>query len=316
MGRAPAKADDAALRGRVDAFLRLLSATCSEHTLIAYRNDLNRFVAHLAAHGVSASEDVSTEHVRGFVAAQWRTGSATTSMRRALCAVRAWFRWLASERPGHPENCTRGVRTPRVPKKLPRALSVDAMQAYLDAQPTDWRSLRDQAMLEVLYSCGVRLSELVGIDLGDIDLPERMVRVFGKRAKERLLPLGAEAARALRAWLPERARLLAGADEAAAFITGTGRRIRPRTVQERVRRRALERGLGERVHPHMLRHSFASHMLESSGDLRAVQELLGHADIATTQIYTHLDFQRLAAVYDRSHPRARRRAPALGAPKR
>ena len=161
-------------------------------------------------------------------------------------------------------------------------------------------------MLELMYGCGLRLAELVGLDVGDID-GSGLVRVTGKGRKTREVPLGRKAREALARWLPERERL-AGAGEPALFVGRRGRRLGPRSVQERLRRRALAAGVPGRPHPHMLRHAFASHLLESSGDLRAVQELLGHADIGTTQIYTHLDFQHLAEVYDRAHPRARRRA--------
>ena len=315
MRKADGSEPGVALRRRVDAFYALLSATRAANTAIAYRFDLIRFARHCAELGARRTEDVSAEHVRAFIAAQWRRGAATASIRRALCAIRAWFEWLASEHPGHPVNPATGARAPRARRKLPRALSVEATQAYLDAKPQGWRPIRDQAIVEMLYSCGMRLSELVGVDLNDLDLEERTARVLGKRAKERLLPLGAAAMRALRAWLPERERLLADADQAAVFVTAAQRRIQPRTVQQMLGRRAVELKLGQHVHPHMLRHSFASHLLESSGDLRAVQELLGHADIATTQIYTHLDFQHLAAVYDRSHPRAKKKSSRTSARK-
>ena len=183
---------------------------------------------------------------------------------------------------------------------------MDRVGALLDFEPEDLLGLRDRAMLEVIYSCGLRLAEVVGLDLKDLDLRDAMLEVTGKGGKSRRLPVGRYAVDALKRWLARR-RELAPSGETALFVSRLGRRISRRSVAARLARRALLRGLGGRVHPHMLRHSFASHLLESSGDLRAVQELLGHSDIGTTQVYTHLDFQHLAKVYDRAHPRARRR---------
>ncbi len=293
------------LRERMDAFCASLSASHAHNTVIAYRHDLHKFLNHCIALELDRTENMDQEHMREFVSQLWRGGAAVSSIRRALSAVRAWFTWLELTYSGHKPNPTRDVPLPRAGRKLPRVLSPEMMQVYLEARGSDWRTLRDQAMVEIFYSCGLRLSELVGLDTGDMDLDARLVRVLGKGSKERMLPLGRIAQQAIRIWLPERDRLLRGSPEHAVFITRAGRRIRPRTVQERLRRRALEQ-LGQHVHPHQLRHTFASHMLESSGDLRAVQELLGHADIATTQVYTHLDFQHLAKVYDQNHPRARR----------
>jgi integrase/recombinase XerC len=199
------------------------------------------------------------------------------------------------------------VRAPRAPAKLPELLDVDRVGALLDFEPEDLLGIRDRAMLELIYSCGLRLAEVVGLDLRDLDIRDAMLEVTGKGGKGRRLPVGRFALDALRAWLARR-REVAPSGETALFVSRLGRRISRRSVAARLAGRALERGLGGRVHPHMLRHSFASHLLESSGDLRAVQELLGHSDISTTQVYTHLDFQHLAKVYDRSHPRARRRS--------
>ena len=199
------------------------------------------------------------------------------------------------------------MRAPRAPAKLPELLDVDRVGALLDFEPKNLLEFRDRAMLELIYSCGLRLAEVVGLDLRDLDLRDAMLEVTGKGGKGRRLPVGRYALDALRAWLARR-RELASAMESALFVSRLGRRISRRSVAARLAGRALRRGLGTKVHPHMLRHSFASHLLESSGDLRAVQELLGHSDISTTQVYTHLDFQHLAKVYDRSHPRARRRS--------
>jgi integrase/recombinase XerC len=197
------------------------------------------------------------------------------------------------------------VRAPKSGQPLPDTLNVDDIDRLLTAATEDILAVRDLAMLELLYSSGLRLAELVSLDMGDLDLDERMVRVTGKGAKTRVVPVGSKALTALRAWLKVRPQQLAG-NETAVFTGRAGRRLGARAVQQRVRDWARRRGVPGKVHPHTLRHSFASHLLESSGDLRAVQELLGHADISTTQIYTHLDFQHLAQVYDKAHPRARK----------
>jgi integrase/recombinase XerC len=207
------------------------------------------------------------------------------------------------------------IRGPRPAKRLPNTLDPDEMAALLDGSPgaghkpdkadVDPLVVRDRAIYELIYSSGLRLNEVVGLDLVDVDLAERVVKLAGKGAKERIVPVGGMAIQAIQDWLSQRTGM-ANLDENALFVSRQGRRLGARSIQKRLNRLTVQNGVQRKVHPHMLRHSFATHLLESSGDLRAVQELLGHADLATTQIYTHLDFQHLARVYDRAHPRARR----------
>ena len=300
--------EPAGLRGLLVAFERHLrfERRVSEHTVSAYVGDLERFAEFLHERGVAQWRDVTPALVQGFVATRHRQGNGPRSLQRALSAIRAFFRYGMdyASLPGDP---AAGMRAPRAPAKLPDLLEVDRVGALLDFEPGDLLALRDRAMLELIYSCGLRLAEVVGLDLKDLDLRDAMLEVTGKGGKGRRLPVGRHAVDALQGWLARR-RELAPSVETALFVSRLGRRISRRSVAARLAGRALERGLGGRVHPHMLRHSFASHLLESSGDLRAVQELLGHSDISTTQVYTHLDFQHLAKVYDRTHPRARRRS--------
>jgi integrase/recombinase XerC len=200
------------------------------------------------------------------------------------------------------------VRAPKVRRKLPATLDADQLCALLDAPDDEPLAQRDAAMVELFYSSGLRLAELISVNLGDIDMQDGTLTVTGKGAKTRRVPVGTKAREAIRCWLEQRGRL-ARPDEPALFVSQRGKRIHPRTVQQRLNRWALTQGATRNVHPHLLRHSFASHLLESSGDLRAVQELLGHSDISTTQVYTHLDFQHLAQVYDKAHPRAKKKSP-------
>ena len=279
----------------------------SQHTAAAYLGDLGCFAEFAAGSGVARWRDVTPALVQSFVASRHRRGIGPRSLQRALSAIRAFFRY-GIDYASFPGNPAAGVRAPRAPGKLPELLDVDRMGALLDFESEDLLCLRDRAMLELIYSCGLRLAEVVGLDLRDLDLRDAMLEVTGKGGKGRRLPVGRCARDAMRVWLARR-RELAPPGEQALFVSRLGRRISRRSVASRLGKRAVEGGLGAKVHPHMLRHSFASHLLESSGDLRAVQELLGHSDISTTQVYTHLDYQHLAKVYDRSHPRARRRSP-------
>ena len=278
----------------------------SKHTVAAYLGDLARFAVFVRRSGATGWRDVTPTLVQSFVAARHRQGIGPRSLQRTLSAIRAFYRY-GMDHASFSDNPAAGVRAPRAPTKLPDLLDVDRVGALLDFEPDDLLGLRDRAMLELIYSCGLRLAELVGVDLKDLDLRDAMLEVTGKGGKGRRLPVGRYAVDALRAWLARR-REFAPAGEKALFVSRLGCRISRRSVAARLDERVRRRGLGGRVHPHMLRHSFASHLLESSGDLRAVQELLGHSDISTTQVYTHLDFQHLAKVYDRSHPRARRRS--------
>jgi len=259
----------------------------------------------------AALRDLDAQQIRRFVARLHAAGLSGRTLALTLSAWRGLYQWLARHR-GFAANPVQGVRAPKSPRHLPRALSVEQAQQLLGgappATPAAPAQARDRAMFELLYSSGLRLAELVALDVDDgrLDLRQGEVTVTGKGAKTRTVPVGARAREALRDWLKARA-LLAAPAERALFVGARGRRIAPGTVQQRLRAWAARQGLGAAVHPHMLRHSFASHLLQSSQDLRAVQEMLGHASISTTQVYTHLDFQALAKVYDAAHPRARKK---------
>jgi integrase/recombinase XerC len=246
--------------------------------------------------------------VRRYVALLHAKGLAPRTLALVLSAWRGWFRWLVRHR-GFAANPVLGIRAPKAAKPLPKALSVEQAEQLLsqEDESSPW-SLRDRAMFELLYSSGLRLGELVALDAGDgrLDLREGEVTVTGKGSKTRTVPVGAKARDALAAWISVRSSV-AASQEKALFVGARGRRIAPAVVGSRLNAWARQRGLGARIHPHMLRHSFATHVLQSSQDLRAVQEMLGHASISTTQVYTHLDFQALAKVYDAAHPRAKKR---------
>jgi len=255
-----------------------------------------------------ALRELESQDIRRCVARLHAAGLSGRTLALTLSAWRGLYHWLARQH-GFAANPVRGVRAPKSPRQLPKALSVEQAQQLLEAPaPQAPAGLRDRAMFELLYSSGLRLAELVGLDTDDgrLDLKQAEVTVTGKGAKTRTVPVGGRAREALRDWLKARA-LLARPGERALFVGARGRRISPGMVQARLRAWAKRQGLGARVHPHMLRHSFASHVLQSSQDLRAVQEMLGHASISTTQVYTHLDFQALAKVYDAAHPRARKK---------
>ena len=248
---------------------------------------------------------VDPAQIRRYVAMMHAKGLSPRSLALTLSAWRGWFRWLARHK-GWPANPVLGIRAPKAARPLPKALSVEAAQRLLDSpQETNAASIRDGAMFELLYSSGLRVGELVALNL-DHDPAQGEVTVTGKGSKTRTVPVGAKARAALKSWLQVRSQL-AAPDEKALFVGARGRRIAPGIVASRLGAWARRRGLAEHVHPHMLRHSFASHVLQSSQDLRAVQELLGHASISTTQVYTHLDFQALAKVYDAAHPRAKKK---------
>jgi integrase/recombinase XerC len=252
--------------------------------------------------------DLESQHIRRFVARLHAAGLSGRTLALTLSAWRGFYRWLSRQH-GFPANPAQGVRAPKSPRGLPKALSVEQAQQLLEGvAPETPEGARDRAMFELLYSSGLRLAELVALDAEDgrLDLRQAEVTVTGKGGRTRTVPVGARARDALRDWIKARA-LLAVPQERALFVGARGRRIAPGTVQARLKAWAKRQGLGASVHPHMLRHSFASHVLQSSQDLRAVQEMLGHASISTTQIYTHLDFQALAKVYDAAHPRARKK---------
>lgn len=283
----------------------------SEHTVTSYARDFQYFQTY-AEQAVSepvAWPSLDAGHIRHYVAYCRRQTLSSASIQRRLSALRSFFTWAVQQK-HMVANPALGVRAPKGEKRLPQTLSVDDIGQLLNITATDPMALRDRAMFELIYSSGLRLAELVGVDIdggidGGIDWSSAQIRVVGKGEKMRQLPLGKQARDAIQRWLPVRSQI-ANVNESALFVGSRGARLNPRMVQTRLDYWAREKGLAQHVHPHMLRHSFASHMLESSGDLRAVQELLGHADISTTQIYTHLDFQHLAKVYDQAHPRAKK----------
>jgi len=294
------------LETALDAYFEHLRSArqLSAHSLEGYRRDLNKLLAYCEREQILDWSALQSRHLRQLVGELHRQGQSSRSLARLLSSVRGLYRYLNQERLCEHDPAT-GLSAPKGERRLPRLLDTDrAMQLLDGGVEDDFIARRDQAMLELFYSSGLRLSELVGLNLEQLDLPAGLVRVLGKGNKARELPVGSKAREALRAWLPLRA--LANPSDSAVFIGQQGRRLGARAVQMRVRQAGV-RELGQHLHPHMLRHSFASHMLESSQDLRSVQELLGHADIGTTQIYTHLDFQHLAKVYDQAHPRAKRK---------
>lgn len=294
------------MQNELDAYFEHLRSArqLSGHSLDGYRRDLNKLLTYCERENIVEWNALQGRHLRQLVGELHRQGQSSRSVARLLSSVRGLYRYLNQEGLCQHDPAT-GLSAPKGERRLPKLLDTDrAMQLLDGGVEDDFIGLRDQAMLELFYSSGLRLSELVGLNLDQLDLPAGMVRVLGKGNKVRELPVGRKAREALQAWLPVRA--LANPADGAVFIGQQGRRLGARAVQVRVRQAGV-RELGQHLHPHMLRHSFASHLLESSQDLRSVQELLGHADIGTTQIYTHLDFQHLAKVYDQAHPRAKRK---------
>jgi integrase/recombinase XerC len=278
----------------------------SAHTDTSYRADLQRFLAYCNRSHVRNWRAVDSQHVRMFAAAEFRQGSSPRTIQRRLSALRSFFNFLLREK-ALEANPAVGVQAPKARKRLPETMDVDLMTRLLDFRTDTQLGVRDKAIMELFYSSGLRLSELVGLNLGDVDRGDRTVRVLGKGRKTRIVPVGKHALDAIGRWLKERATL-AATGEQALFVGARGERLGARAIQKRIAGWARQQGLGRHVHPHLFRHSFATHLLESSQDLRGVQELLGHANIATTQVYTHLDFQHLAKIYDAAHPRARRKA--------
>jgi integrase/recombinase XerC len=289
----------------IERFLSHLSfeRRMSSHTVLAYRHDLGRLAAFCEKRDVKRWAALNNFQVRAYAASEHAGGIAPRSIQRRLSAARSFYEYLMREG-AVKNNPALEVRAPKSKKRLPATLDADQMGRLLNFRVNDSLSARDKAMMELFYSSGLRLGELVGLDVAAVDLAERTVRVLGKGQKTRIVPVGRHAIDALKKWLIERAAV---AGKGALFVGKSGRPLSVRAVQLRVGTWARRQGLSMHVHPHMFRHSFATHLLESSGDLRGVQELLGHADISTTQVYTHLDFQHLASVYDAAHPRARRR---------
>jgi len=288
----------------VENYLRHLATErrLSPRTVSAYRDDLRILMTHA---GDIPLMQLVAHDIRRIVSAQHGRGLSGRSIARMLSAWRGLFRFLAREQLCAHDPCS-GIRAPRSPKRLPAALSPDEARRLVEIDGEDVFAARDRAILELLYSSGLRLSELAALEWSMLDFPQASVRVLGKGSKTRIVPVGRAALAMLQAWR-ERRREFERDDAAAVFIGRSGKRLSARSIQRQVRRAGLRQGIAGRVHPHVLRHSFASHVLQSSGDLRAVQEMLGHASIATTQVYTHLDFQHLAKVYDAAHPRARRK---------
>ncbi|HJV28454.1 MAG TPA: tyrosine recombinase XerC [Aromatoleum sp.] len=291
----------------LDAYLDYLATQrrAAPLTLENYRRDLLRLDA---LRDGRSPVDLTSHDIRRFVARLHAQGLGGRSIARVLSAWRGLYRWLIRHRRALEVNPVEGVRAPKSPQRLPKALSPDQAQALLDAPGEEPLDVRDRAMFELFYSSGLRLAELAALEVdGGLDPLEGMITVRGKRAKMRTVPVGKPALAALQAWFAERAAFVPADGETALFVTRSGGRMSPGAIRSRLAAWAEKCGLGVHVHPHMLRHSFASHLLQSSGDLRAVQELLGHASIRSTQVYTHLDFQHLAKVYDAAHPRAKRR---------
>jgi integrase/recombinase XerC len=275
----------------------------SRHTVESYDRDI---AALLALTGGTPLKQLHVHDVRRCVARLHGRGLDGRTLARMLSAWRGFFNYLARDH-GFEQNPCVGIRPPKAARRLPHALSPDEAGRLMEIAASDPLAVRDKAIMELFYSSGLRLSELTGLAQDDVNFRDATLRVTGKGAKTRIVPVGSFALAALQAWLTVRARL-ARLDEKAMFVGRDGAALSPRAVQARLKHWALRLGLSDKVHPHALRHSFASHLLQSSGDLRAVQEMLGHASISTTQVYTHLDFQHLAKAYDAAHPRARKKS--------
>jgi len=303
--RANPLATDTTTDPSVEQFLAELAhqRRASVHTLTAYRHDLALLQG---GAGTRPLAELQSHELRRQAMRLHGQGLAARSVARTLSAWRAYYRWLARRGELAADPCV-GLRAPKQPRALPKALAIEQAAALLAVPGDDALAVRDRAMLELFYSSGLRLAELASLNIsGGLDLASGEVTVTGKRGKTRTVPVGSKAAEALAAWIGQRTEL-AAVDEPALFVGRRGKRLTPRAIELRLTHWAKQSGLGLNVHPHMLRHSFASHLLQSSGDLRAVQEMLGHASIATTQIYTHLDFQHLAKIYDAAHPRAHKK---------
>ena len=292
------------LTKEVKLFLTYLkvSKQYSSHTIKNYRLDLAKLIKHLKKSKVLLWEDTGDHHIRDFINEQRRQGLSPRSIRRILSSTRSFFKHLCSESKVQ-NNPVSYIRSPKSGSLLPKAIDADLVAKLLDYKAIGWTAIRDKAIIELFYSSGLRLSELSNMDLNDLSLKEKTCRVIGKGNKTRIVPVGIKAIQSIKIWLRCRKELVPDDSTKALFLNNRAGRLGQRSIQLRLKKVSKERGLPD-IHPHMLRHSFASHILESSGDLRAVQEMLGHSDIATTQIYTKLDFQHLSKVYDRTHPRA------------
>ncbi len=279
----------------------------SEHTVKSYQRDIKHLTRYCADKSILHWADLTQSDVRSHIAGRHRQGLGSTSLQRELSAIRSFYNFLLKKRLAD-SNPAQYIKAPKQARKLPKTLDVDQVSGLLEAGTSSVLDIRDVAMFELFYSSGLRLGELAALNLNDIDLADNSLMVrSGKGGKSRLLPIGSKAVTAISNWLELRLKNVV-AEEAALFISTRGTRLGKRSIELRLELWCKKKGIPESVHPHMLRHSFASHLLESSQDLRAVQELLGHSNISTTQIYTHLDFQHLAAVYDKAHPRAKKKS--------
>lgn len=276
----------------------------SEHTLKNYRRDIQSFLSYCQLNNITDFAELDSVHIRQFITARHRQGLAGRSLQRLLSALRSLFHFLNKQNLLK-TNPAKGVRAPKTGRKLPEVLTANQLDQLLNLQDDEILTIRDKAIMELMYGCGLRLSELVSLNINSIDRQQQQLLVTGKGSKQRILPYGGKAKLALAHWLKQRG-LLADEQENALFVSQRGTRLKHSSIQQRLKKWAIQQGLDSDLYPHKLRHSFASHILESSGDLRAVQELLGHENLSTTQIYTHLDFQHLAKVYDEAHPRARK----------
>jgi integrase/recombinase XerC len=284
----------------------LAQRNLSPHTAENYARDLGVLAAWCDKQGLKDWAVLDVHHVRNFVSTRHRQGLAPKSLQRLLASIRSFYKFLEGEGVVK-KNPAEGVRPPKMAKRLPDTLDADQMARLLQIEGDDAETVRDRAIMELLYSSGLRLAELISIRLTDMDLGQGLVTVTGKGNKTRIVPVGREARKTVQAWLKVRGEF-AKAGDVTLFVSVRGGPLSPRSVQARVKQWGIKQGVQQGVYPHLFRHSFASHVLESSGDLRAVQELLGHANISTTQIYTHLDFQHLAKTYDAAHPRAKKKS--------
>jgi integrase/recombinase XerC len=278
----------------------------SQHTVKSYKRDLNYLSNYCESKSISLWTDLKQTDIRSYMASRHRQGLSSTSLQRELSAIRSFFNFLLKNQLTD-NNPGQYIKAPKNTRKLPKTLDVDQIKSLLEAGANSTIEIRDLAMFELFYSSGIRLSELAQLNLTDIDLTDKSLMVrSGKGGKSRMLPIGSKAVAAINTWLEHRIKSITST-ETALFISTRGTRLGQRSIELRLKQWCKKKGIAENIHPHMLRHSFATHLLESSQDLRAVQELLGHSNISTTQIYTHLDFQHLADVYDSAHPRAKRK---------
>lgn len=294
-----------AMRPRDNHLARFLSHLATERRLSRHtcENYVRDVTVLLQLAGSMPLKDLQIHHIRRFVAQLHAQGLSGKTLARMLSAWRGFYRYLARD-VGFTNNPCQGLRAPKSAKTLPHALSPDEANRLMQISTDLPQALRDKAILELLYSSGLRLSELAGLQVSEVDIENATVRVTGKGNKTRIVPVGSHALIAIRAWLGEREKT---ASSSALFVNRNGKPISARAIEYLVNKWAVKQGISSHVHPHVLRHSFASHLLQSSGDLRAVQEMLGHASISTTQVYTHLDFQYLAKAYDKAHPRAKKK---------